>query len=77
MKILEPKQTFAFRTEGRLLTYTSTRTFSEIDGGTELSETLDIEPAKGIYVLMHPIVSRMATSMHQNSPNNLKRILES
>lgn len=59
-----------------MLIYTSTRTFTEKEGGTELTETMDIEIARGIFMLMHPIVSRMAVPMHDNSLKDLKRILE-
>ena len=73
----EPDQVIEFRTAGRMLTYTSTREFEVVDGGTRITETMTIERASGIFGLLHPLVVRIATGMHENSLKNLKKILES
>lgn len=73
----EPGQVFAFRTEGRMLTYSATRTYQGTAEGTLVSEELVIERAKGLYLVLHPLVTWIAARMHSRSLKNLKRQMES
>ncbi|MHA2504576.1 MAG: SRPBCC family protein [Candidatus Kariarchaeaceae archaeon] len=69
----EENERFSFRAEG---SYTSTRTFKEVDGGVLVTERLE-GAATGIKRLMSGIIVRFASKMHHNSLTELKRILES
>lgn len=67
---------FSFRTEGSMLTYSATRTYRSRKDGTLVTEELVIERARGLYLLLHPLVTWIAVRMHSRSLKNLKFVME-
>ena len=73
---LEPDTSMAIRSAGRLLTYTTRRSFAEESGKTTVSETIEMEDPPGMAKLLGGFMMGRVKKNHQQSLQRLKAILE-
>jgi hypothetical protein len=72
----DPPSTFTVRTEGRILTYTSRRTFREQNGMTQVVDHIQMEPPPGILRSIGWWILRGVRGAHEKSLLKLKEALE-